>query len=71
MASRVGRIEGCINIIAHDQNNALESSQALWKSTQELKDQVTETDSRMQDMRTGIPPQELRDQQRTESEFKE
>ena len=68
---RVGRIEGHINNIARDQNNALESNQRLWKSRQELKDQITKMDSGMQDKGTGIPYQELRGQQRAESDFKE
>ena len=35
MAVRVGRNETHINTIAQDQNYALESNQALWRSTQE------------------------------------
>ena len=37
LATRIGRIKGHINNIARDQNDALESSQAMWRSMQELQ----------------------------------
>ena len=71
LAARIGRVEGHLDILTDDQNNALESSQAMWRSTQELKDRITEVNLRIQDLGAGIPSQEFRDLQRGDSELRE
>ena len=64
MVNRASRIEGHINNLEHDQNNALESNQELWTGMPDLRDRFVEMSGRSRDTDAGVSSQELRDQQR-------
>ena len=60
--SRVGRIEGHLNSLARDQNNALKSNQATWRRIQELKARAMEMNLKKHDVGASME-QKLREVQ--------
>ena len=50
LVTRIGQVEGHLNTLARDQSNAVESSQATWRSIQELKTRASELNVKIQDV---------------------